>query len=71
MSQSRVYRLRQLASTQGRPGLLPCSPATVWRMVNTGTFPQPFKIGQNCTVWDANEVEAYLQQQRAESVTHA
>lgn len=70
MSQSRVYRLRQLASTRERLGLLPCSPATVWRMVRAGKFPKPFKIGQNCTVWDAAEVEAYIQQQRAEGATH-
>ncbi len=71
MSQNRVYRLRQLASTQGRPGLLPCSPATIWRMTRAGTFPQPFKIGQNCTVWDAAEVDAYLARQRGERVAHA
>jgi predicted DNA-binding transcriptional regulator AlpA len=65
MSQ-RLYRLRQLASTKQNSGLLPCSPATIWRMVNSGEFPQPFKIGQNCTVWDASEVELYIKQQQRE-----
>lgn len=69
MSQ-RLLRLQQLATTPKRPGLLPCSPATVWRLVKAGSFPKPFKIGQNCTVWDAAEVEAYIQRQRAEGANH-
>jgi predicted DNA-binding transcriptional regulator AlpA len=35
-------------------------------MVKAGEFPQPFKIGQNCTVWDASEVEGYIKQQQRE-----
>lgn len=68
--QQRLIRLQQLATTPTRSGLLPCSPATIWRLTKAGKFPKPFKIGQNCTVWDAAEVEAYIQQQRAESVSH-
>jgi len=33
-------------------------------MVKSGEFPKPFKIGLNCTVWDASEVEVYIKQQR-------
>ena len=61
----RLLRLSQLASTPQRPGLLPVSPTTIWRMVKTGEFPQPFKLGTKCTVWDAAEVEAFVQSQRA------
>ena len=43
-----------------RKGLLPVSPATVWRWVKIGGFPSPFKIGLNTTVWDAAEVDAWL-----------
>jgi predicted DNA-binding transcriptional regulator AlpA len=62
----RVYRLKQLATTRRYSGLLPCSPATIWRMVKAGTFPKPFLIGQRCTVWDAAEVEAYIRQKQDE-----
>jgi prophage regulatory protein len=59
-----LLRLRQLASTAQRPGLLPVSPTTIWRMVKAGEFPQPFKLGMKCTVWDALEVEAFIERQR-------
>lgn len=62
MSQ-RVIRLAQLASTKNRPGLLPVSPATVWRWVREGKMPKPFKLGPNTTVFDLDQVEAFLAQQ--------
>ena len=58
--QQRVYRLVVLATTKNNQGLLPVSPATIWRFVKDGTFPRPFKLGENCTVWDASEVDAWL-----------
>lgn len=56
----RVLRLQQLATTKDRPGLLPVSPATVWRWVRDGKFPAPFKLGEGTTVWDAALVEAFV-----------
>lgn len=57
-------RLRQLI---GNPravppytGLLPISAATVWRMVATGEFPQPMKLGPRTTVWSMEDIEAWL-----------
>ncbi len=66
--QQRVYRIATLAtttvpkgdSTETRIGLLPVSRATLWRWIRDGKFPQPFKLGENCTVWDASEVDAWL-----------
>ena len=62
MSQ-RVIRLAQLASTKNRPGLLPVSPATVWRWVREGKMPKPFKLGPNTTVFDLDLVEEFLARQ--------
>jgi predicted DNA-binding transcriptional regulator AlpA len=62
--QRRVYRVRDLCSTAERAGLLPVSQATLWRWVREGRFPRPFKLGERVTVWDAQEVEAYLRAQR-------
>lgn len=70
MSQ-RLYRLRHLASTKHRLGLLPISAATIWRMVRAGKFPKPFKLAAHVTVWDAREIDDFVAQQRAESATHA
>ena len=63
----RVVRINDLATTKGKPGLLPVSPATVWRWVAEGKFPPPFKLGPNTTVWDLDQVDAHLAQQAAGS----
>ncbi|VTU36849.1 putative transcriptional regulator [Variovorax sp. PBL-H6] len=59
MSQ-RVIRVAELATTKSKAGLLPVSPATVWRWVREGKFPKPFKLGESVTVWDAEAVESFI-----------
>ncbi len=56
-----VIRMSQLCSTAKHQGLLPVSPATIWRWVKDGTFPAPFKLGSNTTVWSASAVEAWVE----------
>lgn len=58
----RVIRVAEIATTKDKKGLLPVSPATVWRWVREGKFPKPFKLGDAVTVWDAAEVEAFIAQ---------
>jgi len=58
----RVFRIRDLATTRRTSGLLPVSPATIWRWTALGQFPAPFKLGENTTVWDAEAVEAFIAQ---------
>ncbi len=58
----RVFRIRDLATTKNKPGLLPVSPATLWRWVSESKFPAPYKLGANVTVWDAEKVEQFLAQ---------
>ena len=59
-----AHRISQLASTPGKPGLLPISPATWWRWVAAGKAPAPFKLGPGTTVWDADEIAQFIAQQR-------
>lgn len=59
MSQ-RLIRIGELATTPAKQGKLPVSPATIWRWTREGRFPQPFKLGDSVTVWDAAEVEAFI-----------
>lgn len=61
----RVIRINDLASTKGKPGVLPVSPATVWRWASdpASEFPKPFSIGPNTTVWDLDQVEAFISKQ--------
>lgn len=64
----RIIRISELASTPAtngrpaKPGLLPVSPATVWRWVRESKFPKPFKLGESVTVWNLEEVEAFIAQ---------
>ena len=61
MQQNRLIRMADIASTPLKRGILPVSPATVWRWIAAGTFPKPFKIG--CiTAWYADEVAAFVEQ---------
>lgn len=64
-----VLRLSQLATTPGKPGLLPISPATVWRLVKESKFPKPFKLSPATTVWDAAEVAQWIEYQRKGGTT--
>lgn len=59
----RVIRLTDLATTKNKPGRLPVSPATIWRWVKKSSFPAPFKLGPNTTVWDLDQVEAHIARQ--------
>lgn len=59
----RVIRIADLTTTKDRTGRLPISPATWWRWVKAGKAPAPFKLGPNTTVWDLDQVEAFLAQQ--------
>jgi prophage regulatory protein len=59
MSQ-RVLRVADIATTKSKAGLLPVSPATIWRWTREGRFPKPFKLGASVTVWDAGEIEAFI-----------
>lgn len=63
-NENHLYRLRQLASTPGKPGILPVGPASVWRWVRCGKFPKPFTIGNRTTVWDKTTVDQWLATQR-------
>ncbi len=55
-----VIRIADLASTKHKAGKLPVSHATIWRWVKEGRFPKPFKLGGNVTVWNLDEVEAFV-----------
>ena len=57
----RVLRLAQIATTPGKPGLLPISPATVWRLVKAKKMPQPFRLSAATTVWDAAEIDQWIE----------
>ena len=65
----RIGRISVVATTKKSEGLLPVSPATIWRWVAEGKFPKPFKLGPNTTVWDLEQVEAAVECLKSKRVT--
>jgi predicted DNA-binding transcriptional regulator AlpA len=56
----RIIRLADIATTKSKQGMLPVSPATVWRWTREGKFPKPYKLGKGVTVWNSDEVESFI-----------
>ncbi|GGP18152.1 helix-turn-helix transcriptional regulator [Silvimonas iriomotensis] len=46
----------------GRPGLLPFSEATLWRMVRAGSFPCPVKLSERITAWKVEDIRQWLKE---------
>jgi prophage regulatory protein len=44
-------------------------PASIYRDVKAGTFPQPVKMGARCTRWRADDVRAWLNSFKPEGAT--
>jgi predicted DNA-binding transcriptional regulator AlpA len=44
-----------------RPTPLPFSPATFWRKVKDGQFPQPIQLGTRITAWKVGDVRAWME----------
>ncbi len=43
------------------------APSTIWAWVRRGKFPKPIKLGANTTVWNATDIEAWVQSRIAAS----
>lgn len=61
---TKFFRLPQVREIAGG-----VAPSTIWGWVKNGTFPKPIKLSQNCTAWDAAQVEAWAQDRIAASRT--
>jgi predicted DNA-binding transcriptional regulator AlpA len=61
-------RMGGLATTKGKSGLMPFSPATIWRKVKDGSFPKPVKLGERITAWHLDDIEAWLTARHEEAV---
>lgn len=56
-------RLAQLVHDPRKSGKvtpLPFSKATLWRMVNAGTFPAPIKLSERITAWRVEDVREWI-----------
>ncbi len=57
-------RIKELASAPGRPGRLPLSANSIWRLVREGQFPSPVKLSSNCTAWRLEDVQVWESQRK-------
>ncbi len=57
----RLVRLSEIASSPQRAGLIPLSRTTIWRLVRSGDFPSPVRLGGRVTVWFESEIRQYLE----------
>lgn len=42
--------------------IVPVSKSTWWAGVKSGRYPKPFKIGERCTAWKAEDIRAFVDQ---------
>jgi prophage regulatory protein len=49
------------------PGILPFSPATLWRLVRAGKFPAPVRLADRITAWDVQDVRNWIVSQKLDS----
>jgi predicted DNA-binding transcriptional regulator AlpA len=50
------------------PHILPLSPATLWRLVKAGKFPQPIKLSERCTAWRVEDVRGWMESKNSAEV---
>ncbi len=67
MNREQLIRINELASHKGQRGLIPVSPATLWRWVKAGKFPEPIRLSDRVTAWEASKVNAWIQSQSSEA----
>lgn len=60
----RIVRMKQLASTPEKEGLIPVSASTIWRWISEGTFPKGHRFGPKTTAWYEAEVISWLEERR-------
>lgn len=63
MNTKQLIRINELASHKGQRGLIPVSPATLWRWVKAGKFPAPIRLSERVTAWETAKVSAWIEAQ--------
>jgi len=56
---SLYLRVRDLASSPGKPGRFPVNQSTIFRWVKKGAFPAPIPLSPGVTAWRISDIEAW------------
>jgi len=59
MNQPTFIRLRALATAPDRPGRIPLSANSIWRLVREGRFPKPVRLSPGTTAWRLQDIETW------------
>lgn len=59
--QTSLPEIGYVRQSQLIPGIFPFSPATLWRKVKAGTFPQPVKLGPRITAWNVEDIRDWIE----------
>ena len=54
----RIHRPQRLSLS-----FVPISKSTLWRRVHARTFPEPVKLSERVTVWRAEDIRRWIEQQ--------
>jgi prophage regulatory protein len=57
--EQKFLRIGQLATRPQRPGRLPFSPNSIWRLAREGKFPKPVKLSAGVTAWRLEDIETW------------
>jgi predicted DNA-binding transcriptional regulator AlpA len=59
---TRYYRMKHILSD-----ILPVNESTIYRWIKDGKFPKPMKLADKVTVWNAQEVDAWVKSHASEA----
>ena len=54
---TKLLRVKQVSALTG------IAVSTIWKYVKLEQFPAPFKLSIRVTVWDSNEIQAWIDEQ--------
>lgn len=59
-----LLSVRDLAGIPGRPGVVPMSKTTIYRLLRQGAFPVPIRLSERKTFWHRRDIEAWLESRK-------
>jgi prophage regulatory protein len=59
--QTSLPEIGYVRQSQLIPAIFPFSPATLWRKLKAGTFPQPVKLGPRITAWNVKDIREWIE----------
>ena len=62
-SRTRILRLKSVVD------IISLSRSTVYRLINDGVFPKPFKLGASSIGWDSADIDQWIAERKLATYT--